>query len=122
MAPAGEGTAQRRAATARLAGTAPLFAALGDATRLRIVARLCGGGPLSTVRLTEGSKVSRQAVTKHLRALERAGLVRSGRAGRERIWELQTRRVAEARLQLDEISRQWDGALERLRALVEAAR
>jgi DNA-binding transcriptional ArsR family regulator len=106
---------------ARLADAAPVFAALGDATRLRIVARLAGGGPLSTVRLTDGSKVTRQAVTKHLRALERAGLVRSGRAGRERIWQLQTRRLAEVRAHLDLVSRQWDDALGRLRAFVEAA-
>ncbi len=108
-----------RRLTSGLANAAPVFAALGDATRLRIVARLCAGGPLSIVRLTEGTKVSRQAITKHLSALEGAGLVRSGRAGRERIWELQSSRLAEARRYLDQISDQWDGALERLRALVE---
>ena len=108
-----------RALAGKLAGAAPLFAALGDDTRLRIVARLCGGGPLSIVRLTEGSAVSRQAVTKHLRALEHAGLVRSGRSGRERIWELQMRRLTEVRGYLDQISSQWDEALERLRTLVE---
>ena len=64
------------------AEAAPVFAALGDETRLRIVARLCRGGPASISRLTESAEVSRQAVTKHLRALEDAGLVRSGRAGR----------------------------------------
>lgn len=103
----------------RLAEAAPVFAALGDATRLRIVGRLCSGGPLSIVRLTDGAKVSRQAVTKHLRALERAGLVRSGRAGRERIWELQPVRLAAVRDYLDAISAQWDQALRRLQALVE---
>ena len=110
---------QRRMAGSRLADTAPVFAALGDPTRLHIVARLCDGGPLSIVRLTEGANVSRQAITKHLRALENAGLVRSGRAGRERIWELQVKRLAEVRRSLDQISDQWDVALERLRALVE---
>jgi DNA-binding transcriptional ArsR family regulator len=110
---------RKRAATAKLAGAVPVFAALGDATRLRIVARLCDGGPLSIVRLTEGAQISRQAVTKHLRALEDAGLVRSGRAGRERIWELQTKRLAEVRHYLDQISAQWDEALGRLRAFVE---
>jgi DNA-binding transcriptional ArsR family regulator len=109
-----------RAATARLAEAAPVFAALGDATRLRIIAHLCEGGPLSIVRLTEGSSISRQAVTKHLHALEGAGLVRSGRAGRERIWELQTQRLSQARRYLDQISGQWDEILERLRAYVEA--
>ena len=113
-------SARKRAADARLADAAPVFAALGDATRLRIVARLCDGGPLSIVRLTEGSRVSRQAITKHLRALEGAGLVRSGRAGRERIWELQTKRLADLRGYLDGISRQWDEALGRLKVLVEA--
>lgn len=105
--------------TARLADAAPLFAALGDPTRLRIVTRLCDGGRLPIVRLTEHAKVSRQAVTKHLLALEKAGLVRSGRAGRERIWELQPKRLAEARRYLDRISSQWDGAIGRLRAFVE---
>lgn len=113
-------SARKCAADARLADAAPVFAALGDATRLRIVARLCDGGPLSIVRLTEGSRVSRQAITKHLRALEGAGLVRSGRAGRERIWELQTKRLADLRGYLDGISRQWDEALGRLKVLVEA--
>jgi DNA-binding transcriptional ArsR family regulator len=106
-------------AAAKLAGAAPLFAALGDAARLRIVARLCDGGPSSIVRLTEGAQISRQAVSKHLRALEGAGLVRSDRAGRERIWELQTKRLAEVRRYLDQISAEWDGALVRLRAFVE---
>lgn len=96
-----------------------MFAALGDETRLRIVVRLCHGGPASITSLTESADVSRQAVTKHLRALEDAGLVRSGRTGRERIWELQTRRLAQVRRYLDEISEQWDGTLQRLRAFVE---
>lgn len=98
---------------------APVFAALGDATRLRLVARLCHGGPLSIVRLSEGAGVSRQAVTKHLQALEEAGLVRSARAGRKRIWELRPKRLAEIRRYLDEISAQWDDALARLRKFVE---
>ena len=110
---------RKQAAAAALADAAPVFAALGDATRLRIVARLCAGGPLSIVRLTEDAEVSRQAITKHLRALEGAGLVRSGRNGRERIWELETRRLHEARRYLDQISDQWDEATMRLRALVE---
>lgn len=103
----------------KLADAAPVFAALGDATRLRIVMRLCDEGPQSIVRLTEGDQVSRQAVTKHLRTLEHAGLVRSDRAGRERVWELRTKRLAEVRRHLEQISEQWDGALERLRSFVE---
>ena len=96
-----------------------MFAALGDASRLRLVARLCDGGPLSIVRLTQGARVSRQAVTKHLRALERAGLVCSRRHGRERIWTLETQRLADAGLYLAQISAQWDAAIGRLRDLVE---
>jgi DNA-binding transcriptional ArsR family regulator len=111
-------TSQRSAA--RLAETAPLFAALGDATRLGLVARLSREGPLSIVRLTEGAEVSRQAITKHLVALEEAGLVRSDRSGRERIWELRTRRLTEIRRCLDRISDQWDAAIGRLRDFVES--
>src|SRR5262245_64096448 len=85
---------------------APLFAALGDETRLRVVARLCEEGPLSITRLTEGADVSRQAVTKHLRVLADAGLVRSAREGRENVWELEPRRLAEARRLLDVISKE----------------
>jgi DNA-binding transcriptional ArsR family regulator len=106
-------------ASAKVSNAAPVFAALGDETRLRIVIRLCDGGPQSIVRLTEGSNVSRQAVTKHLRALSDAGLVRSERFGRETLWELETKRLAEARQYLDRISEQWDRALVRLKAFVE---
>jgi DNA-binding transcriptional ArsR family regulator len=98
---------------------APVFAALGDATRLHIVARLCDGGPQSIVRLTEGADVSRQAITKHLHALEEAGLVRGDRAGRERVWTLQPKRLEDVRQYLDDISAQWDAALARLRRYVE---
>ena len=98
---------------------AGVFAALGDATRLQIVAQLCASGPQSIVRLTDGAKVSRQAVTKHLHALAGAGLVRSAREGRERIWAIQTKRLGEANRYLDQISAQWDAAIDRLRAFVE---
>ena len=101
------------------ASVAPLFAALGDETRLRIVAKLCQSGPLPIVRLTDGANVTRQAVTKHLRALEEAGLVRSARTGRECVWELETARLAVAKRYLDQVSDRWDGAIERLRTLVE---
>ena len=105
--------------SAELRQSAPVFAALGDPTRLQIVARLAGGEPLSITRLSEGSRLTRQAITKHLHALAQAGLVRSKRDGRERIWEMQTRRLADARRYLDQISAQWDDAIDRLRALVE---
>src|SRR5258707_15899445 len=104
---------------ARLAEAAPIFAALGDATRLHIVARLCGDGPLSIVHLADGASVSRQAITKHLHALEEAGLARSSRVGRERIWELRTKELSEAHRYLDQISQHWDVALGRLRTFVE---
>jgi DNA-binding transcriptional ArsR family regulator len=98
---------------------APLFAALGDKTRLWLVSRLSGGGPMSITRLTASSRVTRQAISKHLRVLEGAGLVRSARRGRESIWQLEQRRLQEARRYLAQISQQWDGALARLRTFVE---
>ena len=108
-------------AGAGLAGAASVFAALGDETRLGLVARLCAEGPLSIVRLSAGAPVTRQAVTKHLDALAAAGLVRGTRRRRQRqrIWKLEPRRLQEARRCLDRISQQWDDALERLRAFVE---
>jgi DNA-binding transcriptional ArsR family regulator len=109
----------RNAAAAKLTEAAPVFAALGDATRLRLVARLCGDGPLSIARLSEDSGVTRQAITKHLHALAGAGLVRDTRSGRERIWELEPRRLERARRCLDQIADQWDAALARLKTFVE---
>jgi DNA-binding transcriptional ArsR family regulator len=108
-----------RSATAKLTEAAPVFAALGDATRLGLVARLSGDGPLSIARLSDDAGVTRQAVTKHLHALAGAGLVRDHRRGRERIWELEPRRLERARRCLDQISDQWDAALARLAAFVE---
>lgn len=99
--------------------SAPLFAALGDEVRLRLVARLCDEGPLSITRLTAGSRVTRQAITKHLRVMESAGLVRSRRRGRESVWQLEQQRLRVARRYLDIISKQWDEALGRLREFVE---
>ena len=98
---------------------APVFAALGDETRLRLIARLGADGPLSIARLTAGTTVSRQAVTKHLHVLEDAGLARATRRGREQLWELEPEPLDEARRYLDEISAQWDNALNRLKAFVE---
>ena len=109
----------RSAAAARLNDSAPVFAALGDETRLQIVARLCAEGPLSITRLSEGAGVKRQAITKHLNALSAAGLARNVKSGREQIWELETRRLEMARRCLDHISDQWDVALDRLKAFVE---
>lgn len=108
-----------RRAEASLRAPAPVFAALGDETRLGLVKRLCGAGPQSIARLSEGSGVTRQAVTKHLHVLAEAGLVHERRQGRESIWELEPRRLADARRALDQISAQWDDALERLKKWVE---
>ena len=103
-----------------LAESAPVFAALGDATRLTIVSRLCVEGPLSIARLSEDAGVTRQAVTKHLNALSDAGLVRDSWRGRERIWELEPKRLEKARRCLDQISGDWDAAISRLKTFVEA--
>jgi DNA-binding transcriptional ArsR family regulator len=97
----------------------PIFAALGDATRLSLLERLSGGQPLSISALSEGADMTRQAVTKHLRVLEEAGLVASSRVGRESRYAFRPGPVAEARAYLDEVARQWDGALGRLKAFVE---
>ena len=98
---------------------APVFAALGDSTRLRLVAALCAGGALSIAQLTAGTAITRQAITKHLEVLAAAGLVHDIRQGRERLWELQPSRIDEARRALDAIAAQWDQALARQKALVE---
>jgi DNA-binding transcriptional ArsR family regulator len=98
---------------------APVFAALGDETRLRILARLSTGGPLSITQLTDGESVTRQAITKHLSVLAEAGLVRDLRSGRERRWELQPAPLDTARACLELVSQRWDQRLERLKALVE---
>jgi DNA-binding transcriptional ArsR family regulator len=100
--------------------SAPVFAALGDETRLHVVSRLCEEGPLSITQLAEGSRVSRQAVTKHLRVLADAGLVTGTRDGRESVWKLEPGGLTEARRLLDIISHEWDDTLERLRAFVES--
>lgn len=106
-------------AAAQVRDAAPLFAALGDDTRLRLLVRLSSGGPGSIARLSEKSSVSRQAITKHLEVLSEVGLVRSSQQGRERIWELEPKRLGDAHACLDRISQEWDDALDRLRKLVE---
>ncbi len=103
----------------RPAASAPVFAALGDPQRMMLVARLSQKGPLSVTSLTEGATITRQAVTKHLRVLEAAGLAHSEKSGRETVWALDQRPLARAREHLDIIARQWDEAIERLRAFVE---
>ena len=86
---------------------------------MRLVSRLCDDGPMSITRLTAGTRITRQAITKHLRVMEGAGLVRSRRHGRESVWQLDQQRLEDARRYLGLISRQWDEALGRLRKFVE---
>src|SRR5881409_3907176 len=112
-------SSKRGAAALRLPDAVPLFAALGDATRLRLLGRLSAGGPLSITRLSEGTGVTRQAITRHLHALGDVGLVRHARRGREQVWDLNRKRLEKAKQYLDHIAAQWDDAAERLRAFVE---
>jgi DNA-binding transcriptional ArsR family regulator len=98
---------------------ASVFAALGDSTRLSLVARLSRGKPASIAQLTEGSKLTRQAITKHLRVLERAGIVHSLRTGRQSLFEFDPRPIEEIKTYLDIVSNEWDQALARLRSFVE---
>ena len=98
---------------------ASLFDALGDANRLRIIVRLCDLGPSSTSQVTQVIPVTRQAASKHLELLESAGLVSSSRRGSERLWTVQTEALARASDYLTQLSRRWDAAVDRLRALVE---
>ena len=95
------------------------FAALGDETRLSLVAELCGGQPRSISQLTQGSSLTRQAITKHLRVLESAGIVRSVRSGRESLFRFHPERIEETKQYLDRVSQQWDEALARLKSFVE---
>ncbi|MFK7740615.1 MAG: ArsR/SmtB family transcription factor [Planctomycetota bacterium] len=99
---------------ARAREAAPLFAALGDPTRLALVALLSNGGPTSIGALAAHVDVSRQAVAKHLELLADVGLVRGSRSGREHIWELKPKRLATGQGYLARIDAQWDAAVERL--------
>ncbi|ALJ73901.1 ArsR/SmtB family transcription factor [Burkholderia pseudomallei] len=104
---------------AQLRDCAEVFAALGDETRLRIVAALCAGTALSIAQITAGTDITRQSVTQHLLVLAQAGLVHDVKAGRERRWSFDPARIDAARAALDAIGRQWDQALLRLRQAVE---
>jgi DNA-binding transcriptional ArsR family regulator len=96
-----------------------VFAALGDATRLSLVAKLCDRRPYSISQLTRGSKLTRQAITKHLRVLESAGIVHSVRTGRESRFEFDPQPIEGIKQYLDLVSEQWDQALARLKSFVE---
>lgn len=109
----------RNRVAARRQAHAPIFAALGDETRLSLVARLCGGQAHSISQLSEGSKLTRQAITKHLRVLERVGIAHAVRRGRESLFELDPEPIEEIKGYLDLVSEQWDQALARLKSFVE---
>jgi DNA-binding transcriptional ArsR family regulator len=98
---------------------ASVFAALGDPTRLKLVAVLCAGGALSIAQLTANTAITRQAVTKHLNVLADAGVVRDTKAGRERLWQLDPAQIEQAKRTLEIIGRQWETALSRLKAFAE---
>src|SRR6516164_4457318 len=98
---------------------AHVFAALGDPTRLKLVAVLCAGGAFSIAQLTANTDISRQGVTKHLQVLADAGVVRDVKVGRERLWQLDPRQLEEARRTLEVIGQQWETALGKLKAFVE---
>jgi DNA-binding transcriptional ArsR family regulator len=98
----------------------PIFAALGDEMRLRVIATLCVGGAMSITQLTAGTDITRQAITKHLHVLAAAGLVRDAKVGRERLWEFEPAQLDEARRSLEVISQQWDHALAKIKRAVES--
>jgi len=102
----------------KLAG---VFAALGDPTRLKLVAAICVGGVFSIAQLTENTDISRQGVTKHLQVLADAGVVSDVRRGRERLWQIEPGQIEEARRTLEVIGRQWDVALGKLKAFAESS-
>src|ERR1700730_6313756 len=109
----------RSSMAAQRLANAPVFAALGDETRLSLVAKLCRGPRCSISQLTEGSKLTRQAITKHLRVLERAGVVHSVRRGRQSLFKFDPQPITGIKQYLDLVSEQWDQALSRLKAFVE---
>ncbi|HEY1313301.1 MAG TPA: metalloregulator ArsR/SmtB family transcription factor [Steroidobacteraceae bacterium] len=113
----------RRKVTSRnmsLRDSAPIFAALGDEMRLRLMTTLCVGGVMSIAQLTAGTQITRQAITKHLDVLAAAGLVRDVKVGRERLWEFEPAQLDEARRWLEGIAQQWDHALDKLKRAVES--
>ncbi len=101
---------------------AGIFAALGDPTRLKLVAVLCAEGALSIAQLTANTNITRQAVTKHLQVMAAAGVVRDTKAGRERLWQLDPARIEEAKRTLEVIGRQWEVALGKLKVFAEATK
>ena len=109
----------RKRITAKPKARARVFAALGDKTRLALVAKLCSGEPSSIAQLSDESKLTRQAITKHLGVLERAGIVRSSHAGRERIFQFDPEPIESLQAYLASVAKQWDQTLARLKSHVE---
>ena len=112
-------TKRRRNRAVNPIAHALVFAALGDDTRLTLISKLSGGEPRSISQLTEGSRLTRQAITKHLRVLENAGIVCSVRTGRESRFKFDPKPIDATRKYLDLVSQQWDDTLARLKSLVE---
>lgn len=112
-------SALRKKLQAQTQSTSNLFAALGDATRLGLVTRLGEGSECSISQLSQGSSLTRQAVTKHLRVLEDAGVVSSRKVGRESLYALKPQRLHDATAYMDVVSRQWEQALGRLKSFIE---
>jgi DNA-binding transcriptional ArsR family regulator len=112
-------TAARARPPRTAARTASVFAALGDPTRVALVSRLSDGARRSIAQLSDGHRLSRQAITKHLHVLEDAHIVRHERAGRERLYVLDPAPIEDVRRYIDWVSEQWDARLARLKALVE---
>jgi DNA-binding transcriptional ArsR family regulator len=113
-------SAKRHDNTARkINRSAPLFAALGDENRLTLLIKLGDGVPHSITHLTEGTSITRQAVTKHLQVLQDVKLIKGVRSGRENLFVIERDTLEEARAALDIISQQWDDALQRLKSFVE---
>lgn len=100
---------------------ANVFAALGDPTRLKLVAALCAGGAFSIAQLTVTTEMSRQGVTKHLQVLADAGVVRDVKLGRERLWQLEPAQIEQARRTLEMVGKQWEAALGKLKSFVESS-
>jgi len=110
---------KRHSRSAKRQSRAPVFAALGDEMRLALIAKLCSGEPYSISQLTRGSKLTRQAITKHLRVLERVGIVHSIRTGRESRFEFDPQPIEGMKDYLNLVSQRWDQALSRLKRFVE---
>lgn len=109
----------RKRITAKPKAKARVFAALGDKTRLALVARLCSGDPASISQLADDSKITRQAITKHLGVLERAGIVNSSQTGRERLFTFEPEPLQELQQYLASVSKQWDQTRASLKSRVE---